>query len=264
MSFHNEGPRQLEAIKASGRLFGVAGFLIVLAAWELAFLSGVLNPTLLPSPLAAFQALFRMLYSGGVLTDLGYTFWRMALGYTAAAAAGIVLGLILGSIRSVFRAGSGLVDFFRSIPVTALYPLFVLLFGIGHSSKVAMVFWASFFVITLNSAYGAIQSSRLRSQMACLFGASRFQVFHTITFYDALPQTMVGLRVALSYSLVVELLCEMFMGSQFGIGQRITEAYTTYAIDELYALVILAGIVGYAMNRIFVVIERNIIPWATR
>jgi NitT/TauT family transport system permease protein len=188
----------------------------------------------------------------------------MLSGYVLAATVGIAVGMLVGLIKPFYDATVGIVDFFRSIPVTSLYPVFVLSLGIGHSSKIAMVFWASFFVIALNSAYGVLQSPKLRAQMANLYGAKGTQIFRWIVFYDALPQTMIGLRIALSYALIVEMLCEMFMGSELGIGQRLTEAWTTYAIDNLYALIMLAGLFGFLLNRVFVYIERRAVPWVIR
>lgn len=233
----------------------------MIVLWQCAHSLRLLEPSLLPGPIPTAQTFLRLLFTGSVLPDLGQTVVRMFLGYLLAAFAGILCGLLMGLVRPIYESFSGVVDFFRSIPVTTLYPVFVLSFGIGHASKIAMVFWASFFVIALNSAYGVVQSRKLRSQMAYLFGASRFQVFRWITFYDALPQTLIGLRVALSYSLIVEILCEMFMGSKYGLGQRVTEAYTTYAIPELYAIIVISGLFGYALNRIFVVFERHLVPW---
>jgi NitT/TauT family transport system permease protein len=158
---------------------------------------------------------------------------------------------------------SFVLDFFRSTPVTTLYPVFVLIFGIKHLSKVAMVAWGCFFVIALNAAYGAMQAGTIRSQMARLYGASSFQIFRWITLFGALPQIIIGLRVALSYALIIEVLCEMFMGSQYGLGQRVTEAYTTYAIERLYAIILLVGTIGYALNRLFVFFEKRLASWVT-
>ena len=186
---------------------------------------------------------------------------RMMAGYSLAVVLGVIVGLIIGLIKPLYESCEGIIDFFRSIPVTTLYPVFVLIFGINHSSKIAMVFWSAFFVIILNTAYGVIQSNKVRRKMAKLYGASKFQIFKWITFFDALPQTLIGMRTAISFALIVEILCEMFMGSQFGIGQRITESFTTYAIPELYALILLAGSLGFCFNRIFVYFEKKLVPW---
>lgn len=227
----------------------------------MAFSFELLNRTLLPSPLSAIGRFFDIIVSGNILPDLSITLQRMAAGYVLASAIGIPLGLLMGYFLTVFRLFQIPLDFFRSLPVTTLYPLFVLMFGIGHASKIAMVFVASVFVIVLNSAYGVMQSSKIRRQMSQLFGASSFQVFRLVVFYDALPQTLIGLRVAVSYSLIVEIVCEMFMGTQRGIGQRVFEAYNTYSISELYALALLVGLLGYGLNQIFVISEKRLAHW---
>lgn len=235
--------------------------LLILIAWQLVFSFGLLDSTLFASPLSTFKTLFRIITTGNIFPDFRDTIVRMFIGYGMAAVFGVLLGMIIGLYKPLYDSTEGIIDFFRSIPVTTLYPVFVLLFGIDHLSKIAMVFWSSFFVITLNTSYGVIQSAKTRRKVASLYGASSFQTFRWITFYDALPQTLIGFRVAISFALIVEILCEMFMGSEFGLGQRVTEAFTTYAIAELYALIIISGILGYTFNRFFIYLEKKLVPW---
>src|SRR5207237_1613716 len=121
---------------------------------------------------------------------------------------GVPLGVLIGYFTRVYETFEVPLDFFRSLPVTTLYPLFVLFFGIGQSSKIAMVVAACIFVITLNTAYGVMQRKAVRSQVAILFGASRWQLLSEIVFWEALPQTIIGLRIALSYALIVEIVWE--------------------------------------------------------
>src|SRR5207237_10427426 len=120
---------------------------------------------------------------------------------------------------------------------------------------------ARLFVSTLNPAYGVMQRKAVRSQVAILFGASRWQLLSEIVFWEALPQTIIGLRIALSYALIVEIVCEMFMGSQKGLGQRVFEAYNTYLIVELYSIILLVGLTGYLLNKLFVLVESRIVHW---
>ena len=245
-------------------LFGLATAVSILFAWQMVYSYWKPDQTLLPSPLSVFASFRHLVVSGDVLPDLKMTLARMGAGYALAAIIGVTIGLSMGAFRPVYQCTVGIVDFIRSVPISSLYPLFVLFLGISHASKIGMVFVATAPIIALNSAYGVRHSSKIRSEMAYLFGASRFRIFTWITFYESLPQTMVGLRVALSYTLVVEILCEMFMGSENGIGQRITDAYTTYAIDQMYALILFAGILGLLLNRTFNWIEKRLIPWASR
>lgn len=243
------------------RFLPLVGPTLLLVTWQIVCLSGAFDTTLLPRPSKVFRSLWTLLQSGEILPHFVATILRMTAGYGLAAVAGVLIGLLLGAFRTIYESFTAVLDFFRSTPVTTLYPVFVLLFGVKHLSKIAMVFWACFFVIVLNTAYGAIQAGKVRAQMARLYGASRFQVFRWVTFYDALPQTVIGLRVAISYALIVEILCEMFMGSQYGLGQRVTEAYTTYAIESLYAVILITGILGYLLNRLFIFAESSVVPW---
>ena len=241
-----------------------AGPISILLAWQIAHSSGAFDSSLLPGPAKTFVTLWKLVRGGDIWPHFWATLWRMSAGFGLATVFGVLFGLLLGVFKPLHEMFMPAVDFFRSTPVTTLYPVFVLLFGVKHLSKIAMVFWACFFVIILNSAYGVIRAGRLRSQMARLYGASRFQVFRWVTVFDALPQTMIGLRVAISYALIVEILCEMFMGSQYGLGQRVTEAFTTYAIDSLYAMILITGVFGYLLNRLFIFLERRVVPWVNQ
>ncbi len=239
----------------------LTGPVFILILWQFVYELKIFDSSLFPKPIDAFRALWEMTSSGKILPDLRDTVLRMLAGFGLATIFGVALGLLLGSFTPMFESAEIVIDFFRSIPVTTLYPVFVLIYGIGDLSKIGMIFWASFFVITLNSAYGVIHSTKVRAGIVKLYGASPSQIFRWITFYDALPQTLIGLRVAISFSLIISILCEMFMGSKYGIGQLITDAFTTYQIDKLFALIIISGLLGYFFNRIFVFFEKKLVPW---
>ncbi len=240
-------------------LVGISGLAL---AWELAHRSAVFDPTLLPSLSAIFKALGRVIISFRTFCDVSMTVVRTFAGFGLATLVGVPLGISMGMFRPVYLATMPPVDFVRSIPVTTLYPLFVLLLGVGDKSKIGMIFTACVFVVMLNSAYGVLQARPIRREMARLYGCSPPNVLRWVTFYEALPQTLIGMRVALSLSMIVAVLGEMFMGCEFGLGQRLTDAYTTFSVDVLYAIVILTGAIGFALNRLFVRLETSLVPWA--
>jgi len=125
-----------------------------------------------------------------------------------------------------------------------------------------MTFWATFWIVTLNTIYGVKQSIKIRRDVAMVYGATKIQSFKWITFYEALPQILVGMRIAISYALLAEIMCEMFMGSNFGIGQKIYESNVKLSTPELFALVAVTSVLGILINRMFVFLERKMIPWA--
>ena len=134
------------------------GLLLALWFWVSAM---HLAPSLLvPSPQAAFGRLYGLVTTGDILPDIGASLWRWAAGYVLGCALGMPIGLLIGSSPVVYRSTFPLLDFLRSLPVTALFPLFLLLFGIGDSSKIAMAFAATVFVVILNSAYGVLQAKQ--------------------------------------------------------------------------------------------------------
>lgn len=237
------------------------GPIVIIGAWIVAHQAGIFNPVLLPGFFDTVRHLAYILYSGNILADFNQSMLRMTLGFLIAVIVGIPLGIAMGFFSSVYRIFEIPLDFFRSLPVTTLYPLFVLIFGIGHQSKIAMVTAATIFVIIFNTATGVLQRKVIRTQVAQLFGASKLQVLKEVVFWEALPSIIVGLRIAVSYALIVEIVCEMFMGAQKGLGQRVFEAYNTYLIIELYAIILLVGLTGYFINQIFVFLGEKVIHW---
>ena len=238
--------------------------LFLISAWQGIYWANCQTQVLIPSPKETVIALFNLFSTEHLIFDIFQTMVRMFVGFSMAAILGVVLGLIAGSINGLFNFLSQTIDFCRSIPVTALYPIFVLCFGFGHVSKIAMIFWSAFFVIWLNTAVGAYQAPKTRQQMARLYGASKSQVFFLVTFWDTMPQVAIGLRIAISYSIIIAILSEMFMSSQYGIGQKITEAYTTFSINRLFALVFVVGVIGYFLNKLFTTLEEKSLLWSTR
>jgi NitT/TauT family transport system permease protein len=203
-----------------------------------------------------------MFSTGAILSDLGASLLRWLVGFGLGCVIGMPVGLLVGNSLAAYKASFPLIDFLRSLPVTALFPLFLLIFGIGEASKMAMAFTATVFVVILNSAFGAVQASHTRRRAAAVFGASPWQVFYMVVFWEALPQTFVGFRTASSLALIVVIVSEMFIGTQNGIGQRIYDAYSFNLTKDLYAVLLITGLLGFAMNRLFLAGEKRVVFWA--
>ncbi|RYU89460.1 ABC transporter permease [Mucilaginibacter terrigena] len=199
--------------------------------------------------------------TGSILADISSTLKQFGVGFGIAAIFGIPLGLILGFSKRGYAAFEIVLDFFRSIPVTALFPLFILFFGIGSSTIIAMVTVACFFVILINSAYGVIYVNKTYLVVMDSLKSTWFQKFTEVIFYEALPFLFIGLRVAVSFGLIVVVVSEMFIGSEFGLGSRVYKAYETYLITEVYALTIIIGLLGYFLNKIILILEKKVVHW---
>ncbi len=242
----------------------LAGPLALLALWTLVHATGLVTAKLLPSPVQTLAALVRDLSEGGLALDLGQTVLRTVKAFAAAIALGLPLGIVVGSNRRIYRGIEFLIDFFRSTPATALFPLFMIIFGLGDLSKIAVASFSAFLIVFFNVAYGVMNARPTRMLAAQVMGASRLRVFRDVTLYESLPQTFVGVRTAVSLALVVIIVAEMFIGSDSGLGKRIIDAQITFDMPALYGTILLTGALGYAFNLALLAIEGRLVHWAGR
>ena len=246
------------------RLLPVVGPVLLFIAWDLAVRSGFIKPILLPTPADTIVTLVKGLAGGPLLTDFAVTVWRTLQAFLIAAAIGVPLGVLLGSNERAYRSVEFLIDFFRSTPSSALIPLFLLIFGTSNINKVAIAAFGAFLIVVFNSAYGVINARKQRIMAAKVMGASRWQIFRDVLVWESLQPTFVGLRSAISMSLVIVIVAEMFIGSDNGLGHRIIDSQQVLNVKSMYASILAAGMLGYALNVLFLLLERRIVHWSGR
>ena len=241
---------------------GIIGPVLLILLWSVAHSAHWVNPTLLPGPLETFYAFIQSVMDGSLWPDFNHTVLRTVYSFLIAAIIGIPLGIIIGSNKVVYRSVEFIIDFFRSTPATALFPLFLLIFGIGEESKIAIAAFSACLVVVFNVAYGVMNAHQTRILAAKVMGASRWRILRDVLLYESLPQTFVGLRLGVSYSLVVIIVAEVFIGSSTGMGHRIIDAQQVYNLAEMYSSIIVTGCIGYIFNLIFLFFERHFIKWS--
>lgn len=233
----------------------------ILLLWSLASYAEMIDPLFLPSPWAVIESLVAGFLSGQFTSDLLATVLRSLAGFVLAAVIGIPLGLLIGRVQVLAHATQPTIDFFRSIPATALFPLFLFLFGIGDAAKVAIVVYACSLIVLVNTAYGARQVKASRILSAKVMGANHWDVFWKIIIPESAVGIFAGLRVALSLSFVLIIVTEMFIGTTVGLGYQIMNSQMVYRIPEMYADIILAGVIGYLANWSLLAVESKILHW---
>ena len=232
--------------------------------WDLVVRLGFIKPILLPPPGATVLTLITGLAGGPLLLDFAVTVWRTVQAFLIAAVIGVPLGVLLGSNERAYRSVEFLIDFFRSTPSSALIPLFLLIFGVSDVNKVAIAAFGAFLIVIFNSAYGVINARKQRVMAARVMGASRWQIFKDVLIWESLQPTFVGLRSAVSMALVIVIVAEMFIGSDNGLGHRIIDAQQVLNVKSMYAAILAAGALGYALNILFLIAERKIVHWSGR
>lgn len=256
-----KAPRKAPAL---GRLLPIVGPIALFVIWDLVVRADWIKAILLPPPEATLMAMFKGLAGGPLLLDFTVTVIRTLEAFAIAAVLGLPIGVLLGSNERAYRSVEFLIDFFRSTPSSALIPLFLLIFGVSDINKVAIAAFGAFLIVLFNSAYGVLNARKQRVMAAKVMGASRWRIFCDVLIWESLQASFVGLRSAVSMALVIVIVAEMFIGSENGLGHRIIDTQQVLNVREMYAAILSAGALGYALNVVFIVIEKRIVHWSGR
>lgn len=243
----------------------VVGFIAVLAIWQLAAALGLLNRALVDAPGPVLAYLWQLLQSAETWHALWVTLRRTLFGFGVSAVAGATIGLTIGYFEFLRRTLAPVIDFLRSIPGVALLPLFIVTIGVGEGTRFALVVVPTTLIVVTYTMLGVRNSSKTRQIYAKSLGTSRLQVFLKVVIPEALPSTVAGLRASISVALVLVLVAEMMMtGGAQGVGQGIYNSRFGSNYTEMYSLVILSGMMGYAMNRCVEIVDERLIHWRGR
>lgn len=238
--------------------------LLWLAVWQAIWWFRLVSPAVLASPAEVWGALPEFFSRTGMLPDIQQTFTRSLWAFLASVPVGIGMGyavFALGPFR--FPIESGL-DFVRSIPATALVPVFLIVFGVGDSSKIAVGIFSSSLVICLSALLGLKQRNETRMASLRLLKASAIQQFLFFNLPESLGQIFLGLRAGASLALVLVVVSEMFIGSNQGLGKAINDLRSSDRIPLLYCALLMTGVIGYAYNWILIFLEKRILHWRGR
>jgi ABC-type nitrate/sulfonate/bicarbonate transport system permease component len=246
------------------RALPFVGPVLLFIAWDFVVRFGFIKQILLPAPADTVVTLVSGLLGGPLLIDFAVTVKRTLQAFAIAAVVGVPLGVVLGSNEKAYRSVEFLIDFFRSTPSSALIPLFLLVFGVSDINKVAIAAFGALLIVVFNSAYGVINARKQRVMAAKVMGASRWQIFKDVLVWESLQPTFVGLRSAVSMALVIVIVAEMFIGSENGLGHRIIDAQQVLNVKSMYAAILAAGALGYALNVLFLLAERRVVHWSGR
>lgn len=256
-------PYQKKSIRI---LYPLISISLILLIWWIINVLGLVNPLFIPKIGHTFSRFFDLLSKASTYNNLWLTSFRALLGLLLAILVGVPAGLILARKKWLFKFFELPIEFFRSVPASALFPLFILFFGIGDAAKVGVVFYACSLILLINSFYGALpnQEKTDRINMLKTFGANRYQVFMYAVVRDAMPNISAGVRVCLSYSFALVVVTEMFLGANEGLGKMIYDYYLQYRIPEMYATIIILGLTGFLVNQLYIYFEKKYIFWVPK
>ncbi len=251
------GRRTRSLRKVALGLIGIVGFLVT---WQLLPTLGLVDPRYFPTATATLAQLGEDLRDLEFWRNVGRTLTKWGLGLLIATVMATVLGTLIGLVPFLRRATHTTVEFLRPIPSVALIPLAVLLFGFQIQSALLIIVYASFWQVFIQVLYGVADVDAVARDTARSFGLSRGSRIVNLVFPTTLPYLMTGLRLGAAVALILAITAEMFIGNP-GLGREIVFAQSAGNWPAVYALVIVTGLLGLAINMVFRAIERRSLSW---
>lgn len=196
----------------------------------------------------------------GFVTDVLSSLQRVVLGLALALIIGVSAGTLIGLLP---RAGDYLdptLQFMRSVPPVALVPIFMLLFGIGSGMRITLIAFTSVWPILLNTVAGVRAVEPLFHATARVFHVGLRRRLLEIVLPASAPLILAGLRVSTALGLIVMVLSEMVAATS-GIGYRLMFEQQSFALTNMWACIVLLGVIGYLLNAIVTLIEKRVLRW---
>lgn len=232
----------------------------LIALWWTVTGAGLVNVTILPGPEEVAAALWRLLLDGRLWGHLQVSLGRVSGGFLMALVFGLPAGLAVGAWSAVRRLLGPLLHFLRQIPPIAWIPVFILWLGIGEMSKLAVITYAAFFPIFLNTAAGVDHVAPGYLQMGRMLEFRWTENFRHIIWPAALPSIMAGIRLGLGNSWRALVVAEMIAAAS-GLGYLIVESRQRIETPEMYAGILVIGIVGLILDYLLVSLEAKLLTW---
>jgi ABC-type nitrate/sulfonate/bicarbonate transport system permease component len=227
---------------------------VLVALWYLATTRWGISRILLPNPVAVLQALMRVLATGAFIGDLRVTLFELAVAFAVSASSGVVAGYLIS--RSAWRIGvfEPLFSAIYSVPLILFLPLYVLWFGLGPASKIALAASISFFPVALNTVAGFGHVDRALVTAARAMGASDWQLFRFVLLPAAFPVILAGMRLGFTVALL-SIIGSEALASLAGLGHHIVELSENMEMPGMFAYIAFVVAIAAILNLIVSILE---------
>lgn len=238
---------------------GIAFLLAVAVIWQLGMSTGLLTFQYLPTPIAVVRATVDLVRSGALAANFAHTMYVTMVGWIASAALGIMLGLALGLSLTAWRFSMASIEFLRALPAIAFVPVAVLILGFSVKMELVIVIYVSIWPVLIGTIHGTRQVTPLHRDVAEMLHMGWLERVRRLVLPTTTPFVFVGLQISLSLALALALVAEM-VGNPKGVGQALIVAQNTLHPAEMFAYVVLVGILGVALNAALLRLQAAVFP----
>jgi NitT/TauT family transport system permease protein len=239
---------------------GLVGAVVLVLLFEGARLIGLLPTSAVPGSIDIARAVVAGFADGTLLSAVGSTMLAWLGGIIIALVIGVPVGLGMGLSRWVDSGLERIVEFFRPIPVIALVPIAIVVFGIELSMQVFLVAITCAFPILIGTRSGVRAVDPLQAETAAAFGLSHARVIARVVLPSSIPSIATALRIAASVGVVVAVAAELISGSP-GLGQLLVSQQRAGNIEAAWACIIVTGVIGLLINSVLAIVERAVAGW---
>jgi len=241
-------------------VYRILAVLIFLAIWEIAPRLGLIDAIFLPPFSKVAVAFWQLIITGELFTHFRVSIVRSLLGFGLGLIVSIPLGLAIGWYKGFERFLDPLMQTFRQTSTLALFPIFILFFGIGELSKVALIFWGVQWAVLLTTISGVKTIDPLLIKAARSMSISPFFLFLKVILPASLPSIFTGVRLSATSSILILVAAEM-LGANAGLGYLLFFAEANFLIPKMYAAIITMSMLGLIVNYTLVAVEKRFISW---
>lgn len=248
------------AARTTRAVRAVLGLALLATAWEAAPRAGLTDRVFLPPLSQVLARWWQLAVAGDIWANSRASLLRAGVGFGLAVLIALPLGLAVGWFRTIAELLNPVLTVFWNTAVLALLPVFVLLFGIGEESKIAIVGYACVWPVLLNTISGVRTVDPLLIRAARSLGLGPLRLFQKVILPSAVPSIFTGIRLAGAASILVLVAAEM-VGAREGLGFLIINSQANFAIPDMYAAIITVSAIGLAINQFLLALERRLSRW---
>ncbi len=241
-----------------GLLIGVAIVLI----WKYVADARIISPVILPGPGAAWNALVRGIGTGVLSSQIVATVERMFFGWLLASLAGVALGAAIGISPTAKAYFAPMLEFLRPLPASAVIPVAIAFLGLSDAMVLAVIAFGALWPMLLSTIHGFAAVEPRLYEVGRMLMLSKWEVIRKIALPSAMPDILSGLRLGLTIALVLAVVGEM-LASRDGLGQWILLSARSFRAADLFAGVILLGLIGYLSGLLLSAAEARLLRWRT-
>lgn len=226
--------------------------IIVIFLWEFARLLAIkvlgVSDFFLPNSLIIAKSFISLFNKASTFISIFTTLFRVIIILAFVTIFSVCIGFFLGRNHSIYRALRPAWDFCRSIPPSSLFPVFLIIFGIGATTKVIIAIYFGTLLLSLNMADAMFAIDREREYTWLFNGVEKSKIYRYLILPELAAQLFSGMRVVASIIVSLVIITEMYLGSMSGIGGAIVDAKEKYNFPGMFSYITIAGILGYILN----------------